>query len=151
MKAFRYYEEQQLPVNIDEAWDFFSNPKNLVKITPPDMRFLITNNPQRDIYSGMIITYKLKPLLKIPVNWVTEIAFVDKPHSFIDIQRLGPYKFWHHRHNLKSISGGVLMTDEVYYSLPFGIVGSILHPLLVKKRIESIFSYRKKELKKIFL
>ena len=150
MKMFRHYEEQQLPINIDEAWRFFSDPRNLVKITPPAMRFIITNKPAEDVYSGMIITYKLRPLLNIPMNWVTEIVSVDKPNSFIDIQRFGPYKFWHHRHTFKSISGGVLMTDEVYYSLPFGIIGSLFHPLIVKKRIQNIFSYRKTALKKIF-
>ncbi len=150
MKIYRYYEEQKLPVKIEEAWKFFSDPKNLVRITPPDMKFKITNNPPKDIYSGMIITYKLRPLLNISANWVTEILFVDKPHSFIDVQRFGPYKFWHHRHHFKAIDGGILMTDEVNYSLPFGILGRVFHSLFVKERIQKIFDYRKNELKKIF-
>ncbi len=150
MKIYRYYEELKLPIDISEAWEFFSDPKNLVKITPPDMGFSITNNPAEDVYSGMIITYKVKPLFNISVNWVTEIVFVDKPNSFIDVQRFGPYKFWHHRHSFKMAAGGVIMTDEVYYSLPFGIIGSAIHSLLVKKRVHNIFSYRKTKLQKIF-
>ncbi len=150
MKIYRYHEEQRLPVKIEEAWKFFSDPVNLTKITPPDMKFRITNNPEKDIYSGMIITYKLRPLLNIPANWVTEIVSVDKPYSFIDMQRFGPYKFWHHRHHFKVINGGVLMTDEVNYLLPFGILGRVFHSLLVKKRIQKIFNYRRTALKKIF-
>jgi ligand-binding SRPBCC domain-containing protein len=119
-------------------------------LTPPDMRFTITNDPVKDIFSGMIITYKLRPLFNIPVSWVTEIVFVDKPNSFVDVQRFGPYKFWHHRHSFKAISGKVLMTDEVYYSLPLGSIGGILHSLLVERRIRNIFAYRKTILKKIF-
>lgn len=150
MKIYRHYEEQKLPIKIDEAWQFFSNPKNLVRITPPEMRFLITNNPGDDIFSGMIITYKLRPVFNIPANWMTEILFVDKPNSFVDDQRIGPYKLWHHRHSFKAINGGVLMTDEVYYSLPFGVLGDIVHSLLVKKRVQKIFAYRKAILNIIF-
>jgi ligand-binding SRPBCC domain-containing protein len=150
MKIYRLYEEQQLPININEAWSFFSDPKNLIKITPPDMNFEITNNPAKDIYSGMIITYKLRPIFNIPSSWVTEIVFVDEPNSFIDVQRFGPYKFWHHRHRFKAVDGGILMSDEVNYALPFGKIGDFTHSLFVKKRIKKIFDYRKAELKKIF-
>ena len=150
MKIYRFYEEQKLPVTVEEAWKFFSSPQNLVKITPPGMKFMITNNPGNDIHSGMIITYKIRPLLNFPVNWVTEITNSEKPDYFIDDQRSGPYKFWNHKHTFTEIPGGVLMKDEVCYVLPFGILGRIMHSLIVEKRIKEIFRYRKETLKKIF-
>ena len=150
MKTYRFYEEQELHISIEEAWKFFSSPKNLVKITPPQMRFLITNNPGENIYSGMIITYKIRPLLNFPFNWVTEITSSEKPYFFIDDQRFGPYKFWNHRHTFKEVREGVLMKDEVHYALPLGILGRVIHSLIVKKKIREIFQYRGEALKKIF-
>jgi ligand-binding SRPBCC domain-containing protein len=151
MKIYRYYEEQQLPVKISEAWDFFSNPRNLAVITPPEMNFVITNNPAEDIYTGMIITYKVRPLLNFPLNWVTEIIASERQHYFIDEQRFGPYKFWHHRHYFQEIPGGVQMKDEVYYSLPLGILGRLIHFMFIKRRVEEIFNYRRSILKKMFI
>lgn len=150
MKMYQFYEEQHLPVTIDEAWSFFSNPENLSLITPPSMNFSLANVPEEEIYPGMIITYKVSPLFNIPLTWVTEITAADKPNFFIDEQRFGPYKFWHHRHSFKEAGGGVLMKDEVHYSLPFEIIGRLGHFLLVKKRVEGIFKYRKEALTKMF-
>ncbi len=151
MHIYRFYDEQEVHVALVEAWDFFSNPKNLVKITPPYMKFRMTNSPGEDIFPGMIITYKVSPLFNYSLNWVTEIVYADEPHYFIDEQRFGPYKFWHHKHSFTAIPGGVLMKDEVYYALPFGIIGQIIHSVFVKKRLKKIFSYRKTALNKIFL
>ena len=146
---YQFYEEQHLPVTINEAWSFFSNPRNLSLITPPSMNFLLTNAPEGEIYSGMIITYKVSPLFNIPLNWVTEITAADRPNHFIDEQRFGPYKFWHHRHSFEEAGKGVLMKDEVHYSLPFGIIGRMGHFLLIKKRVEGIFEYRREALTKM--
>ena len=150
MRIYRYYEEQKLPVTLENAWSFFSNPVNLVKITPPNMKFRITNNPEEKIFSGMIITYKVSPLLNFSLNWVTEIVYADKPHYFIDEQKFGPYKFWYHRHSFTEISEGVLMKDEVYYALPFGIIGQIIHSVMIKSRLKEIFAYRREILRNIF-
>jgi len=150
MHIYRFYDEQKLPIAIDEGWNFFSNPQNLLKITPPYMKFRITNNPGKDIFSGMIITYKVSPLFNISLNWVTEIVYADKPNYFIDEQRFGPYKFWHHKHSFTAIPEGMLMKDEIYYALPLGIIGQIIHSMIIKNRLRKIFSYRKKSLNKIF-
>lgn len=149
MKMYRFYEEQYLPVSINESWSFFSNPRNLSMITPPAMKFLLTSAPEGEIYSGMIITYKVRPLFNLPLSWVTEITAADKPNYFIDEQRFGPYKFWHHRHSFEEASGGVVMKDEVHYSLPFGIIGQMGQFFLVKKRVEAIFKYRREALKNV--
>lgn len=142
-----------LPISITEAWDFFSSPKNLQKITPPDMGFIITSDKTdaEKMYAGQIITYIIKPMLGIPVKWMTEITHVKEGEYFIDEQRFGPYKLWHHRHSFKQTPNGVEMTDVVNYVLPFGFIGSIAHALFVRKRVEYIFEYRKKVLDEMFV
>lgn len=150
---------QRLPISIAEAWDFLSSPANLKVITPEDMGFNITsgfdgtvsdNTVFGRMYPGMIITYVVKPMLNIPVKWVTEITHVQEPDYFVDEQRFGPYKFWHHKHFLKEVPGGVEMTDIVHYKLPFGPLGEIMNRVLVRKKLEHIFEYRFNKLEKLF-
>lgn len=111
---------------------------------------ILTNLDGREIYEGMLIEYKLKPLLGITVRWKTEICKVDKPVMFTDRQLKGPYKIWEHTHTFIKKDNDILMKDQVKYELPFGIIGSIVHKLIVRKKIENIFKYREKVLKKIF-
>lgn len=148
---FQYKSEQFLPIGIDEAWKFFSSPKNLVTITPAELDFkIITSLKDEEIYEGMKIDYIVKPLLKIPMRWQTEIINVTKGKHFTDRQVKGPYKLWEHTHIFKPVQDGVLMQDIVNYQLPFGFIGNIAHSLIVKKKIENIFTYRKNILNKIF-
>lgn len=133
---------QVLPMSLDQAWEFFSNPANLNRITPAYMDFKILSNSGEKMYPGQIITYKVKPLLGIPIFWMTEITHVKDKEYFIDEQRRGPYAFWHHTHIFKSVPGGVEMTDLVHYRLPFGFIGKLLHRLFVKKQLNSIFDHR---------
>ena len=148
MNFYSIKSTQHLPLSLEEAWDFFSSPNNLAKITPPDMGFIITSDKKdgEKMYAGQIITYILKPMLGIPVKWMTEITHVKEGEYFIDEQRFGPYKLWHHRHSFKKIATGVEMHDEVNYVLPFGILGTMAHNLFIRKRIEYIFEYRTKVL-----
>ncbi len=134
---------QKLPISVDQAWDFFSSPVNLQEMTPSSMGFLITSPEKFDrMYPGQIITYKVSPVLGIPLDWCTEITQVVKNEIFVDEQRFGPYAFWHHRHMFKEIENGVEMTDMVYYKMPMGIIGSMLNSLFVKKQLTQIFDYR---------
>ncbi len=143
---------QHLPITLDEAWIFFSSPNNLAKITPPDMGFVITSDKKdgEKMYPGQLITYIIKPLLGIPMKWMTEITHVKEGDYFIDEQRFGPYKLWHHKHSFIKTGTGVEMHDEVNYVLPFGFLGTIAHRLFIRKRIEYIFEYRTKVLEKQF-
>lgn len=151
MSIFNYTEHTQLPITIDKAWSFFSSPLNLGKITPPHMNFIITSgNGHVKTYQGQIITYKVSPLLGIQLNWCTEIAHVNEPHYFVDVQRKGPYKMWHHQHHFSPIANGVSMTDLLHYELPLGFLGNVMNHLFIKKEIEKIFSYRKQALIEIF-
>lgn len=150
MAFYSIQSEQKLPISIDKAWDFFSTPENLNEITPDDMGFTITNKPDKKMFPGQIITYKVSPLLGIKLDWMTEISYVKDNDYFVDEQRFGPYALWHHRHSFEIIDGGVLAKDEVNYKLPFGILGVIAHKLFVKKKLQSIFEYRKVKLEQLF-
>lgn len=140
-----------MPVSPEQAWAFFSNPNNLLTITPPFLNLRITNNVYGDeIYTGQMITYKVKPLLGIPMFWLTEITHVEPLKMFVDEQRKGPYKLWHHQHHFKTIDGGVEMTDIVHYALPFGPLGRIVHPIIVKTQLDKIFNYRYLKVQELF-
>jgi ligand-binding SRPBCC domain-containing protein len=142
---------QQLYCDNVSAWNFFSSPENLSRITPKDMGFVVLSNLQDEsIYEGMIINYTVSPLLGIPLKWQTKITHVDYEKSFIDFQQKGPYKSWKHHHEFFSNQDGVLMIDTVNYELPFGVIGSIVHSLFIKKKLKNIFDYRYGVLEKLF-
>lgn len=145
------YYEQNLPLTMEECWDFFSNPANLQKVTPEDMGLGMTYEETcNKIYAGQIIVHQIRPFLNIPIDWVTEITHVDGPHYFVDEQRIGPYRFWHHEHRFIPISNGVQVIDLVYYKLPFGFIGKAIDILKVRRDLEFIFSYRRKKLETLF-
>ena len=133
-----------------ELWLFVSNPANLKHITPPEMGFDITSQMASKMYAGMIISYIVKPLLGIPLTWVTEITHVVEQSYFVDEQRIGPYALWHHQHKLEEIPGGVLMTDTISYQPPLGLLGALANALFIRKQLQKIFAYRTQALVKIF-
>jgi ligand-binding SRPBCC domain-containing protein len=141
---------QKLPLPVEEAWAFFSNPRNLVKITPVLLDFKITSELNEDeIYTGQRISYKVRPLLGIALTWISEITHVEKYRLFVDEQIKGPYKMWHHEHHFKSVSRGTEMTDIVQYKIPLGFLGSLGLPI-VKKQLEEIFNYRRLKVEEMF-
>lgn len=150
MKIYTLKTKQNLPISLDEAWEFLSNPKNLKTITPPYMGFITLSGDDRPMFAGQIIQYIVTPIAGIPTKWVTEITHVVDKHYFVDEQRFGPYALWHHKHFLKEIPGGVEMEDIVDYKLPLGFLGQLVHPFLVKPKLNEIFEYRHKKLIEIF-
>ena len=137
---------QKIPISLEQAWDFFSNPANLQAITPDTVRFKIISNHHGDtMYPGQLIEYKVKPLFNIPMYWMTEITQVKDKEYFIDEQRFGPYALWHHQHHFKEIPGGIEMTDIVHYKIPFWIFGKMANNLFVKQKLKTIFEYRFKK------
>lgn len=148
---YRYKTQQWLNTDIRGAWNFFSSPNNLALITPKEMDFKICLNPNdKSIYNGMNIHYRLKPLLGLPVNWTTEIIDVKEEERFTDVQKKGPYKKWEHTHYFKQEKNGILMTDEIKYELPLGILGRIMHFILIRKKIRAIFEYRREIVNQLF-
>lgn len=151
MAFYQLIKTQKLPVSVGEIWDFISSPINLKEITPPHMGFVVTSNTGADkMYPGMIITYKVSPLLNIKMDWMTEITQVKELEYFVDEQRIGPYAMWHHQHKIEAIEGGILMTDIVTYQPPMGILGAIANTLIIKNQLQAIFNYRTIALEKRF-
>lgn len=151
MAFYQLIKTQKLPTSQSEIWDFISSPQNLKEITPKKMGFVITSKtPIEKMYPGMIISYKITPLLGIKLNWMTEITQVRELEYFVDEQRVGPYAMWHHQHKIVPIKGGVLMTDIVTYQPPFGFLGAIANSLFIKGQLEAIFDFRKIALEEKF-
>lgn len=150
MKIYQLHSVQKLPISITEAWDFLSNPKNLKTITPDFMSFDIVSGAEKEMYPGQIIEYIVKPVFGIPNKWITEITHVEDKKYFVDEQRFGPYSLWHHKHFLRKIDGGVEMEDIIHYKIPFGLLGQLVHPILVKPKLNQIFEYRKSKLIELF-
>ena len=150
MKLYTLQAKQKLPISIDEAWKFIANPKNLEVITPKSMGFKTLSGDEREMFAGQIIHYKITALLGISMQWVTEITHLEDQKFFVDEQRFGPYSFWHHKHFLKSIPGGVEMEDIVHYIVPMGVLGRLAHPFLVKPKLDEIFAYRQRKLVELF-
>jgi ligand-binding SRPBCC domain-containing protein len=151
MAVYSLKTVQQIPIPPEQAWEFFSNPANLQKITPANMSFkTISKHHGERMYAGQIIEYKVKPVVGIPLYWMTEITHVQDQQYFIDEQRFGPYSLWHHQHHFRSIDGGVEMTDIVHYKIPFWILGDIANTLFVRKQLDGIFDYRYKKIEELF-
>jgi ligand-binding SRPBCC domain-containing protein len=152
VKTYALKFEQFIPVSLEKAWDFFSSPLNLAKITPPEMGFVVTSDYSAGtkMYPGMIITYTVKPLFGIKLKWMTEITHVKEGEYFVDEQRFGPYALWHHQHHFKQVEGGVMMTDMVNYAIPYGFVGRIANALIVKKQLAEVFEFRRKKTEALF-
>ncbi|MFS4457350.1 SRPBCC family protein [Maribacter sp. 2304DJ31-5] len=143
--------EQVLNIPLGKAWDFFSSPGNLEEITPLNMGFQITSELNKKVYAGQVITYKIGILPGIKSSWVTEITQLKNQEYFIDEQRFGPYKMWHHEHWFKALPNGkTLMKDEISYKVPFGIIGSLAQQIFIRKKLKSIFEYRYAALERMF-
>ena len=141
---------QQLPMALDEAWAFYADPRNLAFITPPDMGFVIHTPLPGAMYTGMLIEYTIRPLLSVPVRWVTEITHISERRYFVDEQRSGPYRLWHHEHHFREVPGGVEVMDLVSYLLPLGRLGDLANEIVVARRLAAIFEYRRAALTEKF-
>ena len=150
MKICQLKSKQKLPISQGDAWSFFSAPGNLPKLTPPWLNLKVTSELPDKMYEGMIITYKVYPFAGIPSSWVTEITQVKEKNFFIDEQRFGPYKFWHHQHHFKQIVEGIEMEDIVTYALPLDPLSRPLNSLFVGNKVKEIFKFREEVLNKLF-
>ena len=150
-KIYSLETKQIIDRPIEEIWSFFTNPKNLNQLTPSDMNFKILSGNSDDFYEGKIISYSVNPFKFYNIKWVTEITKIKKNDFFIDEQRFGPYKMWHHEHHfIKNNDNTTTIYDKVIYKLPYGIIGKLSHKLFIKKRLLEIFNFRKKTIKKLY-
>jgi ligand-binding SRPBCC domain-containing protein len=141
LRVDRVLERSQLvPVSIERAFAFFSDPWNLAAITPPWLRFQIVAAPQ-DLAQGALLLYRLR-LFGIPISWRTQIGEWRPPRSFTDVQLQGPYRLWEHTHRLTSVARGTEIYDHVRYRLPFEPIVSLIAPYTVRRWLDTIFDYR---------
>lgn len=151
MAQYVLQREQLLPISLEDAWRSFSTPRDLAVITPPEMGFVIRPPfDDKDAYAGQRITYTVKPLLGVPLTWVTLIEGIEAPHRFVDIQLKGPYERWWHEHTFEAVEGGVPMRDRVEYQLLLGPLGDLAHAIFVRQRSNNIFDFRNATLERMF-
>lgn len=139
-----------VPADLEETWEFFSKPANLKLLTPPDMELKMATDGMDDIYEGLLLYFKVSPLMGIALNWETIITEVKKPHRFVDKQHKGPFAYWRHEHIFEPAKNGTTITDRLTYKMPFGPIGKLAHPVLVKGKIKELFEYRKQKIDQLF-
>ncbi|WP_439182384.1 SRPBCC family protein [Carboxylicivirga taeanensis] len=148
MAFYQFKRQQIIPASRQDVWDFIASPVNLKKITPPSMGFDILNPDLPDkMYEGMIIHYQVKPMKFYATRWVTEITHIQPGHYFVDEQRMGPYRMWHHQHWVTEHEQGALMTDIISYQPPLGWIGQLANAVLIKGRLQDIFNFREKAIR----
>jgi len=141
---------QVIPAAAPAVWRFFSDPRNLLAITPPFLHLKMTNEMvDETVYAGQLITYHVRPLLGIPLTWVTQITQLVEEKFFVDEQLRGPYALWHHQHLFRPLNEGIEMTDIVHYALPFGPLSN-LATRPVRKKLREIFLYRQQRIAERF-
>ncbi|MBV4356614.1 SRPBCC family protein [Pinibacter aurantiacus] len=151
MAVYSLKSVQTIPASVEALWNFFSDPEKLPVITPPNLGFKIISQHHGDhLYAGQIIEYIVKPILGIPLHWMTEITHVEHHKYFVDEQRQGPYSLWHHQHFFAAVKDGVEMTDIVHYKVPFGFIGNWANALLVQKSLREIFTYRYQKIEALY-
>lgn len=134
-----------------QAWSFFSDPRNLSRITPPGLGFTIVSQVPLKVHAGLMIKYRVKPLMGLPLTWLSEITHLSEGEYFVDEQRRGPYSMWHHEHHFRDApGGGVEMEDIVTYIPPFGPLGALLHPFLIAPQLRKIFDHRERVMSEVF-
>ncbi len=148
--SYTLKQDQLIATDLDSAWQFFSKPDNLGKLTPPNVHFKIMHNDCDKMHPGQIICYKIRVAPFINLSWVTEITIVEELKRFVDDQRVGPYALWHHSHHFETVQGGTMMKDVIHYALPYGLFGKIAHALFVKNKLKRIFEYRREVIDQLF-
>lgn len=150
MKIYRLEKRQRLALSKKAAWEFFSKPENLAVLTPPEMKLRFIDQDKSDTYAGKLIRFRVSPFPGIQSTWVSQIAQLQAPSYFIDIQLSGPYALWYHEHRFNEIDSGVEIVDLIHYALPLGPLGRLLLRPIVKPKLEKLFEYRKNKLNELF-
>lgn len=141
---------QVVPISIGEAFEFFSNPRNLERLTPDLVHFQFLKAPPEKVSTGTILEYRLR-IYGAPVKWRTRIETVDPPTRFVDVQDKGPYAMWRHTHTFREVDAThTEIRDQVEFAMPLGPLGDIAYRLLVARSLAEIFDFRAAALRRLF-
>ena len=146
---YTLHKETCVDTTLEKAWDFIRNPANLNRITPDDMAFEIITDLSGEMFEGMLVEYRVQIPFMGKQPWLSEIKHIVPSRSFVDEQKIGPYKLWYHYHGLESVPSGVKFIDRVTYEMPFGILGKVAHRMFIQKTLERVFSYRERKLREL--
>jgi len=149
MKVYTLEASMPAPVAPRDAFAVFEDPYNLARITPPWLRFRVTSKEKVTMRKGAGITYRIR-WMGLPISWKTIITEYNPPLQFVDEQAAGPYRLWRHRHTFVPDGSGTRVDDRVDYALPFGLLGRLVHRLVVRRQLEEIFAYRRQALATLF-
>jgi hypothetical protein len=149
IRVYHFTRRQRIARSRDEVFGFFENPLNLEAVTPAFLRFKTLTPPPIQMAVGALIDYELR-LYGVPIRWRTRIDEFDPPRRFVDTQRRGPYRRWHHAHEFVEVDDGTLMIDRVEYELPLGPLGSLANTLFVRRSLKQIFDYRRDGVDQMF-
>lgn len=146
-----YTLEKELIVNTtrEKAWEFIRNPANLDRITPDDMAFEIVTDLPEEMYEGMLVEYRVQIPIIGKQLWISELKHIRPGESFVDEQKIGPYRFWYHYHGIEVLDEGVKLIDRVTYAPPFGILGRIANAMFIRKTLDRIFEFREEAFRSI--
>ncbi len=140
----------RLRAELPRVWEFFADPRNLREITPPWLDFRLVSAAPPRMYPGLLLEYRVRPFPGPAWPWVTEITHVREGEYFVDVQRLGPYRLWHHEHHFRTVGGAVEVRDLVLYVLPGGWAGQLALARAVRARLRAIFDYRERAVRSRF-
>jgi len=143
MKIYQLYRQRRLNLPRQVAWDFFSSPYYLNEITPDFFNVEISSKVPEKIYTGLMISYRMKAVSGIPMAWLSEVSHCDEPHRFVYQQAVGPFKFWSHEVCLTEMDEGILLEDIVFYAMPWGWLGDCLQRLVIGDKLNQIFDTRR--------
>ncbi|MBA2382500.1 MAG: NAD(P)H-binding protein [Chloroflexi bacterium] len=149
MSTHRLSASQFIARPIEEVFDFFSRPENLGRITPASMGFEFLTD-DREMRDGLVIRYRIHPLLGIPMTWTTRITGYEPSFRFQDTQLSGPYARWEHTHTFEAVPGGTLVHDDIVYAVPLGPLGDVANRLVVRTELERIFRHRAETIRTVF-
>lgn len=139
---YTLHKEIEVTASLDKVWDFISHPKNLDRITPDDMSFKIVSHVPERMYNGLIVEYRVRIPLLGWQTWISELKHIEPGRRFVDEQKIGPYRFWYHEHRIEPAGDKVNIIDHISYEMPFGLLGRMVHPFLVRPTLERIFRHR---------
>jgi ligand-binding SRPBCC domain-containing protein len=164
--------EQWVPVPLERVFLFFANPRNLPRIMPPEngtelIRLKLVSPPRlaeedasntdrtwlAGVGSEIVTSFRVIPFLPLRAQWIALITEFEWNHHFADIQEQGPFKSFHHRHELtvevRRQATGTIVRDVINYDLGFGWLGTLAQKLFISRQLQRTFEYRQRALEKL--